>query len=72
MCRVTYVLYGVRHSALKTILGCLDTKGGSLTSCDGSQTIIRLATVAEEAITNDTSCSESDPVFMLYCWFVTI
>ncbi|XP_067655600.1 serine-rich adhesin for platelets-like [Haliotis asinina] len=62
-CMINYAAVdpaGAKCSALKTFLGCLDTKAASLTSCDGSQTIIQLATVADQAITTDTSCNAMD------------
>ncbi|XP_046546094.1 mucin-19-like isoform X2 [Haliotis rubra] len=62
-CMINYAAVdpaGAKCNALKTFLGCLDTKTASLTSCDGSQTIIQLATAADQAITNTASCDAMD------------
>ncbi|XP_048242055.1 G surface protein, allelic form 156-like isoform X9 [Haliotis rufescens] len=63
LCMIPYAAVdpaGDKCGALKTFLGCLDTKTASLTSCDGSQTIIQLATAADQAVTDTASCTATD------------
>ncbi|XP_048242054.1 G surface protein, allelic form 156-like isoform X8 [Haliotis rufescens] len=63
LCMIPYAAVdpaGDKCGALKTFLGCLDTKTASLTSCDVSQTIIQLATAANQAVTDTASCTATD------------
>ncbi|XP_071100204.1 G surface protein, allelic form 168-like [Haliotis cracherodii] len=63
LCMIPYAAVdpaGDKCGALKTFLGCLDTKTATLTSCDGSQTIIQLATAADQAVTDTASCTATD------------